>query len=353
MTDHTSPREIVADYAEESIVQAASVTVTEPATPYYADDHITLYHGQAAATLAELPAASVDCIVTSPPYWGLRDYGVDGQLGLEETPAEFVANLVEVFREAHRVLADDGTLFVNLGDTYASKARGSDAGWEKSRLTNPGGTQKAQAASMRKTGERHRGKRAGIAEKNLIGIPWRVAFALQDDGWILRSDIVWDKPNAMPESVTDRFASRHEYVFMLTKSPRYWFDLDAVRVPQESRGDRHEGRSGYRDEHPSKGGITKRALHPLGRNPGDVWAIPTTPFPEAHFAVYPTALAARCIQAGCRPGGTVLDPFSGSGTTGLAATELGRSYVGIELKADYLDLSLRTRLRQGVLNLGQ
>lgn len=320
--------------------------MTNP-TAYYADDHITLYHGDAAATLAQLPDGSIDCIVTSPPYFGLRDYGVDGQLGLEDTPQEFVANLVNVFRQAHRVLADDGTLWLNLGDSYSAPTGQRNKG----RSTTLQGGGRPSGRRDRTTIPAPRASQFDRPAKSLLGIPWRVALALQDDGWILRNDNIWNKPNAMPESVTDRFASRHEYVFMLTKSPSYWFDLDAVRVPQDTRGDRHEGRSGYRDDHPSKGGITTRSLHPLGRNPGDVWTIPTTPFPGAHFAVYPTALATRCILAGCRPGGTVLDPFSGSGTTGLAATMHGRRYVGIDLSDEYLDLSLRTRLRQGVLDV--
>ncbi len=284
-------------------------------TPHYRDDAVTLWHGKAATVLRELPAGSVSCIVTSPPYYGLRDYGVDGQIGHEETPAEYVAALVEVFAAARDVLTDDGTLWLNLGDTYAAKARGSDAGWDKSRLTNPGTQQKAQAAALRRTGERHRGQAAGIGEKNLFGMPWRVALALQDDGWTLRNEIIWNKTNAMPESVRDRPSNRHEHVFLLTKKPRYWFNLDGIREPS-------------------------------GRNPGDVWDLPTQPFPGAHFAVMPLALAERCIAAGARPGGTVLDPFSGSGTTGLAAARLGHPYVGIDLNADYLDLSLRTRLQQ-------
>lgn len=291
-------------------------------SPYFQDDAVTLWHGDAAGTLAQLPDASVDCIVTSPPYFGLRDYGVDGQIGVEPTPAAFAAALVAVFREARRVLADGGTLWLNLGDSYAAKARGSDAGWDKSRLTNPGSVQKRQAAALRKTGERHRGKAAGVAEKNLFGIPWRVALALQDDGWILRNEIIWAKPNAMPESVQDRLSNRHEHVFLFTKRQRYWFDLDVLRE------------------------------HAGGRNPGDVWTIPTQPFAAAHFATMPPELARRCVLAGCRPGGVVLDPFSGAGTTGLVATENDRRYVGIDLNEQYLELSLRTRLKQGVLDLG-
>lgn len=271
--------------------------------PYFTDDSTTLYHGDAATVLATLPDGSADCIVTSPPYLGLRDYGVAGQIGAESSPAEYVAALVAVFHEARRVLADDGTLWLNLGDSYDSA-------------------------------------------KNLLGIPWRVAFALQDDGWILRNDIIWHKSNAMPESVTDRLSNRHEHLFMLSKSQRYWFDLDPIREPHESTPDRAGGTAlrGQKAIRPS--GPNSGAYSEGGRNPGDVWTIASQPFGEAHFATMPPALAERCVRAGCKPGGTVLDPFSGSGTTGLAAARHGRRYVGIDLNREYLDLSLRTRLAQ-------
>lgn len=305
-------------------------------TTYYQDAHVTLYHGDALAVLADLPDRSADCIVTSPPYFGLRDYGVDGQIGAESSPAEFVAALVAVFREGRRVLADDGTLWLNLGDSYNSTSSGQNG-----------------TASTGITGGRHDrlgGRRtallAPIPAKNLLGIPWRVAFALQDDGWILRSDIIWHKPNAMPESVTDRLSNRHEHLFMFSKKPRYWFDLDPIREPHESTAARAgvnalRGQVAIRPTGPNSGAYSEH-----GRNPGDVWTIATQPFSEAHFATMPPALAERCIQAGCKPGGVVLDPFSGSGTTGLAAARRGRRYVGIDLNADYLDLSLRTRLAQ-------
>ena len=186
----------------------------------------------------------------------------------------------------------------------------------------------------------------GLPPKNLLGIPWRVAFALQDDGWILRNDIIWHKPNAMPESVTDRLSTRHEHLFLLTKSRRYRFDLDPIREPHVSEPGREgenymRGQKAIRPVGPNSGNYSEG-----GRNPGDVWTIATQPFPGAHFAVMPPALAERAIQAGCKPGGTVLDPFSGSGTTGLAAAKHGRRYVGIDLNADYHDLALRTRLQQ-------
>src|SRR5699024_3203388 len=246
-------------------------------------------------------------------------------------PAEHVESLRALFAEARRVLADDGTLWLNLGDSYASGSRTAYA----------------------------------LPGKNLLGIPWRVAFALQDDGWILRNDIIWSKPNAMPESVTDRLSNRHEHLFMLAKSRRYWFDLDAVREPHEEkslyqqevarRRPHASGKSGAQivPGQAAQSGMAAggRELNPLGRNPGDVWTIATQPFPGAHFAVMPPALAERCVQAGCKPGGTVLDPFSGSGTTGMAAAKHGRRYVGIDLNADYLDLSLQTRLQQPGLDL--
>jgi DNA modification methylase len=197
----------------------------------------------------------------------------------------------------------------------------------------------------------------GIPEKNLLGIPWRVAFALQDDGWILRNDIVWHKPNAMPESVTDRLSGRYEHVFLFSKSRRYWFDLDPIReVPTE----RKVQPSDFTKAAEPWGKGTGLALHTgtrlphdAGRNPGDVWAIPTQPFSAAHFAVMPVVLAQRCILAGCKPGGTVLDPFSGSGTTGLAAQRTGRKYVGIDLNPDYHDLALKHRLNQASLDFGE
>ena len=192
-----------------------------------------------------------------------------------------------------------------------------------------------------------------VPAKNLLGIPWRTAFALQDDGWILRNDIIWAKPNGMPESVTDRLSTKHEHLFMLSKSPRYWFDLDPIREPHVSEPGREgenfmRGQKAMRPVGPNSGNYPEG-----GRNPGDVWTIATQPFSEAHFATFPPALPERCIQAGCKPGGVVLDPFSGSGTTGLAASRHGRRYIGIDLNRDYLDLSLRTRLAQGSLDFGK
>ena len=299
--------------------------------PYYQDDHVTLYHGDSLATLRQMDSASVDCCVTSPPYYGLRDYGQEGQYGLEESPAEYVETMRALFSEVRRVLADDGTLWLNLGDSYAAGSRSSYASTGKAA---------GRVGASRPT--------SNLPGKNLLGIPWRVAFALQDDGWILRNEIIWAKPNGMPESVTDRLAGKHEHLFMFSKKPRYWFDLDPIREPHESepRAGKNamRGQSSIRPAGPNAG-----AYSDGGRNPGDVWTIATQAFSEAHFATMPPALAERCIQAGCKPGGVALDPFSGSGTTGLAASRHGRRYVGIDLNAEYLDLSLRTRLAQGSL----
>lgn len=328
--------------------------------PYFADDSVTLHLGDALTVARTLDTGSVDCIVTSPPYFGLRSYLDDGhpdkasEHGAEPDPRLFVERLVRLFRELGRVLADDGTLWVNLGDSYSAKRtyQVDQSKAQRSRIDHPYDTTAFQPA------------------KNLLGMPWRTALALQDDGWILRNDVIWSKPNAMPESVTDRLSSRHEHLFMLAKSQRYYFDLDAIR--EQYDGDRdlsRRSRSGATNKEnsvprawPPVGGTKQEGLtstrsgnvpeRGAGRNPGDVWEIATQPFPGAHFATMPVRLAERCIQAGCKPGGTVLDPFSGSGTTGLAAARHGRRYVGIDLNADYLNLSLRTRLQAPTLDLG-
>lgn len=319
-------------------------------TPYYADDQVTLLLGDALNVLRTLPDASVDCVVTSPPYYGLRDYGTAGQYGLEPTPAAYVEQLRQVFAEARRVLADDGTLWLNLGDSYNNTAAGQNAC-----NTNRDGTSDAkQRASEESLGRRKTRLDTSIRPKNLLGIPWRVAFALQDHGWILRNEIIWHKPNAMPESVRDRLSNRHEHLFLLTKSPRYHFDLDAIREAHAAP-DRKTGARAFqaRDlNHQRTATGTYTGPDARGRNPGDIWEVATRPYPAAHFAVFPIDLPIRCIKAGCRPGGTVLDPFSGSGTTGAAARQLGRRYVGIDLNPAYHDLA-KQRFAQGVLDLGE
>jgi site-specific DNA-methyltransferase (cytosine-N4-specific) len=399
----------------------------QPPAPYYSDDAVTLYHGDSLAVLRSLPDRSVDSCVTSPPYFGLRDYGEEGQYGLESSPAEYVETMRALFAEVRRVLTDDGTLWLNIGDTYYS-GKGAAVGPDKKQPARRG-----YVRPVDKSG-------AGWAKpKDLLGIPWRTAFALQDDGWYLRNDIIWAKPNGMPESVTDRLSTKHEHLFLLTKSRNYWFDLDPIReevkypagspqlnwaraskeadVPGQSTRQHRDNRTpgkgggtnlqatgrqhltperaqkrranelfqaaGLTDEHVAAmravgmsdagkaretqsgtgknaphvqrladeakaalGGYYREFLYDGGRNPGDVWTVPTIPFSEAHFAVMPPDLARRAILAGCKPGGTVLDPFSGSGTTGMVAGQTGRRYVGIDLNRDYLDLSLRTRLAQ-------
>ena len=304
---------------------------------YYQDDMVTLLVGDAAIESASLAPQSIQSVVTSPPYFGLRDYGVDGQLGAEASPAEFVANLVAVFEAIRPALADDGVLWVNLGDSYSSGGRSSYADTGKS----AGRVPDSRPSS-------------GVPPKNLLGIPWRFAFAMQDAGWILRNDVIWAKPNGMPNSVTDRLSTKHEHIFMFTKSPRYFFDLDAVRVPLSfpaaGSGLFKRGASSYVAQASGIQGKWDGEYNPRGKNPGDVWSVATSPFPGAHFATFPPELPRRCILASTREGDTVLDPFSGSGTTGMVANQAGRKYVGIDLNAEYHDLALKTRLAQGVLS---
>jgi DNA modification methylase len=418
-------------------------------TPYYADAWLTVYHGDARAVMAEMEPESVHCVVTSPPFWGLRDYGVPGQLGLEPTPEAYVESLVAVFREVRRVLRSDGTVWLNLGDSY--NAYNGNAG--------PSSTIDQSRSEQRPRLESGHGLRTkGLKPKDLVGIPWRVAFALQADGWYLRSDIIeevelycpcgcghvmeervwrygqdrdliWSKPNPMPESVTDRPTKAHEYLFLLSKSPRYYYDADAVREPHIAA---HLGRYGYDfwpdgtkeasgngrpDGASNTGGM--KAPNPAGRNLRSVWTIATAPYPGAHFATFPPKLVEPCIKAGtsergvcpecgapwiretsvdydskgrttngprstanreftagfarrlekhvstngwrpgCRCGwfkpvipgldreppfegpltpvpATVLDPFAGSGTTGMVAQSLSRRAVLIDLSMDYL-----------------
>lgn len=318
-------------------------------TPYYSDDTVTLWHGDSLEILRGLPDASVDCCVTSPPYFGLRDYGEAGQYGLEASPAEYVETMRAVFAEVRRVLADDGTLWLNLGDSYSGSWGNQGRKQERGSQRPINGPMMTPVHDGRypTTGHNTGAIKPGAPPaKNLMGMPWRTAFALQDDGWILRNAVVWQKPNPMPSSVSDRLNNSYEHVFLLSKSRRYWFDLDPIREPHVSTPDR-EGKNALRGQKSIRPvGPRSGAYSEGGRNPGDVWTIATQPFSAAHFAVMPHALAERAILAGCKPGGTVLDPFSGSGTTGLAAAKHGRKYVGIDLNADYLDLSLRTRLGQ-------
>jgi DNA modification methylase len=278
-----------------------------------------------------LPLAdeSVHCCVTSPPYWGLRDYGNDAQIGLEQTPDEYVARLVAVFREVHRVLRDDGTLWLNLGDSYVGSA-------------NSGGHGKQDTLHYA-TGLP--AKRAALPPKSLVGIPWRVAFALHADGWILRSDIIWAKPNPMPESVRDRPTKSHEYMFLLAKRARYYFDQDAVRQePGEApRSTISPGAGAAAIDQGDRMRTTPIGrtcgTHPAGRNIRDVWTIATQPYPGAHFAVMHPALVEPCVKAGSPEGGVVLDPFAGAETVGLVADRLRRRFVGVELNPAFARLA--------------
>jgi DNA modification methylase len=293
---------------------------------FYSDPQVTLFDGDALEVAKHMDDGIADCIVTSPPYFGLRDYGIEGQYGLEESPAAYVETMRTLFSELRRVLADDGTLWLNIGDSYAGGLHSCDY---------------------------------GLPPKSLMLIPWQVAMALQQDGWILRNAIVWSKPNAMPEKATDRLSNKYEPIFMFSKNRKYWFDLDPIRKACDGYS---KGRSWAQrkadGEAPVPHGLQGAAARGVGgfktadngANPGDVWEIATQPFSAAHFAVFPLHLAQRCIVAGCKPGGTVLDPFSGSGTTGLAAQRTGRKYIGIDINPDYLKLSMETRLANATLD---
>lgn len=306
-------------------------------------DHLTLHVGDCVEALRGMPDRSVHCVVTSPPYFSLRDYGHAGQIGLEPTPEEFVGKLVDVFLEVWRVLRDDGTLWLNLGDSYA----GSNAGakWREGSARADGKVRGDGETSRRN--RNGNGAVEGIKPKELIGIPWRVAFALQADGWYLRQDIIWSKPNPMPESVRDRCTKAHEYLFLLSKSPRYYFDADAIKEPAVSEkpagNKRHKYAdayaSGTSEEHRTKAGLLALTGKKWEtRNRRSVWTVSTKPYSGAHFATFPPDLIEPCILAGCPAGGTVLDPFGGSGTTAGIALAHGRRAVLIELNPEYAKL---------------
>ncbi|QTH16963.1 site-specific DNA-methyltransferase [Pseudomonas corrugata] len=257
-----------------------------------------MFEGDAITVLRRLPSNSVRCVVTSPPYWGLRDYGIDDQIGLELTMPQFIQKLVAVFSEVRRVLTDDGTLWINIGDGYTSGNRGYRATDKK----NP-----ARAMTVRPDTPE------GLKPKDLMGIPWRLAFALQDDGWYLRTDIIWNKPNAMPESVKDRPTRSHEFIFMFSKSEKYFYNSDAVKQVADG------------------GGL---------RNLRTVWNVNTKPYAGAHFATFPPELVRPCVKASTEPGDFVLDPFFGAGTVGLVCNEEDRKYAGVELNPSYVDLAV-------------
>jgi len=398
-------------------------------TPAFEHSCGVLYTGNALTVLRELPEASVNCCVTSVPYWGLRDYGtarweggsadcdhvynhgvqgksgdradrtftgqalyktecgkcgarrIDEQLGLEATPEEYIAKMVEVFREVHRVLREDATCWVNVGDSYCSGTGGD-------RLpTTPAGGRVPSSWSNRAQPQRMRPV-SGIKTKDLVGTPWMLAFALRADGWFLRSEIIWHKPNPLPESVRDRPTKSHEQIFLLAKSECYWYDADAIKEKsawpdgpnspesilspygqgftraaagwlQGSRGSQN-GATAPRDKRSTKvhdnlpgrsdGGAAYNKPGQEMRNKRSVWTVPTEAFPGAHFATFPQALIKPCILAGCPAGGTVLDPFSGAGTTALVAKENGRRFIGIDLNPAYNAMAAK-RLAQEMLPL--
>lgn len=295
--------------------------------------------GDNRESLKWLPDKSVQTVVTSPPYWGLRDYGNEHQIGLEDTPEQFVEELCQVFDEVWRVLKDDGTLWLNLGDSYASFRDGkatpdTTRGDSKGTLVPKGSASNRMASSFANSQIKH---------KDLVGIPWRVAFALQARGWYLRQDIIWAKPNPMPESVTDRCTKSHEYIFLLTKNAKYFFDNEAIKEPANTEPKaRDKNAEGYQADYPNGKRFSQgeRVYGADGmRNKRDVWTVNTSRYADAHFATYPPELIIPCVLAGSKEGDVVLDPFSGSGTTGEVALQLGRNYVGCELNLDYAKLS--------------
>lgn len=366
-----------------------------------------IYLGDTREVLREMAAESVHACITSPPYWGLRDYGtatwekgdpecdhvqrsargdlgrcsddirggninpspvdttiqyretcakcearrVDSQLGLEQTPEIYVERMVEVFREVRRVLRDDGTLWLNLGDSYAG-SRGAGPPGAKSTLVGNGHIGGGpKLAKLGRVGA-HWDRASELPRKNLVGIPWRVAFALQAAGWILRSDIIWSKPNPMPEAVTDRPTKAHEYIFLLTKGRKYFYDADAISEPADlSRVGQNQGRWGNAIKSSRAGAMGAKpsgneatgasVVGGTTRNKRTVWTVATQPYPEAHFATFPPKLIEPCVLAGCPEGGTILDPFAGSGTTGVVALRAGRRFVGIELNPEYRELARR------------
>lgn len=312
--------------------------------------------GDALESLKQVPDETVDCCVTSPPYYGLRDYGVAGQIGLEETPDEYIDRLVETFREVRRTLKPDGTLWVVIADSYAGSGKGA-AAYPDNAAKYKQGTNKGMVGAINTT----KVKTPGIKPKDLIGIPWMLAFALRADGWYLRSDIIWNKPNVMPESVKDRCTKSYEHVFMFAKSRRYHFDSEAVMVPAHYDGRKetlNKGSSKYQDT--VVPGHSPQSQHTAGKpherwrfkdgkpvkNRRDVWTVCTRPYKGAHFATFPPELIEPCILAGSRTGGTVLDPFIGSGTTAEVASRLGRDCIGIELNPEYAAL-IKERWNRG------
>lgn len=336
--------------------------------PFYQNSGVTIYNGDSLEVLKQLPAESVQMCVTSPPYWGLRDYGVDGQIGLEKTPEEYVDKLVAVFREVRRVLKKDGVCFVNLGDTYSAH---KDCKSTSQTLAKNSSRENAHVIEKGLSVSRNSQvlKSIGLKNKDLVGIPWMTAFALRADGWYLRQDIIWSKPNPMPESVKDRCTKSHEYIFLLSKSAKYFWDQKAIKEEAKYSTEDRKSQSNIENQkyYPTKehNGIRQRkpagwdtrqgahgafhregrapdveytATHSLTRNKRSVWTVATQPCKEAHFATFPEKLIEPCILAGSRIGDIVLDPFGGSGTTGRVAKRLNRKAVLIELNPTYIEI---------------
>jgi len=300
-----------------------------------------IINGNSLELLKTLPDQCVQTCITSPPYWGLRDYGKDEQLGLEETPNQYVENMVLLFREVRRVLKDDGTLWLNLGDSYFSNIKGTGgSNPDTSPLQASKGSENFQGGFKVKLS-------AGdllIKTKDLVGIPWRVAFALQSDGWYLRQDIIWHKPNPMPESVTDRCTKAHEYIFLMTKSAHYYYDHEAIKEVTNKTGGNLRVFGSKNQSGTLRQDIGREFVDDGTRNKRSVWTVPTKPYTGAHFAVFPDELIKPCILAGSAKGDIVLDPFFGSGTTGLVALRSRRRFIGIELNPEYVAIA-ESRLR--------
>jgi DNA modification methylase len=295
-------------------------------------------HGNSLEVLKTIPTGTINTCITSPPYWGLRDYGVEEQIGLEKTPEEYVSKMVEIFREVKRVLRDDGTLWLNLGDCYFGSSM-------------TGGTKRKGRMFKKPSNCVPKQEKSQLKPKDLVGIPWMVAFALRADGWYLRQDIIWHKPNVMPESVKDRPTKAHEYIFLLSKSSKYYYDAEAIKEPlarPEELLRKTPAVFGGRNKHDGYGtkkhSGNKYVGTYTGRNKRSVWTVSTKPFPEAHFATFPPDLIKPCILAGCPEGGIVLDPFIGSGTTALVAKRLNRNYIGIDINPEYCKMA-RERLQ--------
>lgn len=302
-----------------------------------------IYTGDSLEVLKTLPEETINMCVTSPPYFGLRDYGVNGQIGLEHTPEEYIGKLVKVFREVRRCLKDDGTLWLNIGDSYA----GSYRGWGDNKKNSP----LQSKASYSKIPNAY--KSDTIKPKDLIGIPWMLAFALREDGWYLRQDIIWHKPNPMPESVTDRCTKAHEYLFLLSKSKKYFYDYEAIKenvsTYDEIKRNRDKGKLNRTPGRSEIRGLTRNDYQ--FKNKRSVWTIATHPFKEAHYATFPEKLIIDCIKAGCPVGGIVIDPFIGSGTTAVVARKLDRNYIGIELNPNNVTMAEKRIFKEiGIFN---